>query len=262
MGIDRYDGHGHILTMAQQSHDHSPGNDRSHHHSHDHDRSHNHGNPIDRKLGSILRYVKNGRRMWSSVVNDAIVDAAAPTTDETALDIGAGMGPAVMRAAARGAHVIAVDPTPFMRRVMQARLLVNRNRSKVDVVDGASEALPVPDASIDVTWSVNTMHHWSDTEAAAAEIVRVLAPGGRVLLWDENFADPSHPFHEKWVERHGHGGGHDDHDGGHDHHHHGFSMVDASEIGALFSTAGLVDVDAEERIVAGRPVICVSGRKP
>ena len=95
------------------AHDHQD-SDRSHNHDH------KHGNAKDRELKSILRYIKIAPRMWRSVVNNAVVDLIDPRPGETVIDIGAGMGPGVMRSARSGAEVMAVDPTPFMRSVMGA----------------------------------------------------------------------------------------------------------------------------------------------
>lgn len=220
------------------------------HSDHDHEHDHHHGNAKDRGFKAILRYVRIAPRMWTSVVNDAVVDLVAPAKGQTVVDIGAGMGPGVVRAAATGADVIAVDPTPFMRTVMSARRLASRNRKCIQVVDGAAESLPVRDGQADAVWSVNTMHHWTSAAEGAIEIARVLAPGGRVVLVDENFADSRHPNTDEWHKRHA------------DSDHHGFSMVDATEIGDLMTAAGLTNVVAEQRDLAGRPVIAVLANAP
>lgn len=222
----------------------------AHDHNHDHGTGHAHGNAKDRELKSILRYIKIAPRMWKSDVNNAVVNLVNPRPGETVIDIGAGMGAGIMPAAGSGAEVLAVDPTPFMRSVMTARRFISKNRKAIKVIDGAVEALPAADGAVDALWSVNTMHHWNSVPDGAVEIARVLAPGGRVVLVDENFADPRHPYSEQWHERHA------------DSDHHGFSMVDATEIGELMTQAGLVDVVAENRDMAGRPVIAVTASGP
>lgn len=200
----------------------------------------------------MVRYARLTPRMWRSPVSDAVIALVAPRAGETVLDIGAGMGPAVVAAADAGASVIAVDPTPFMRSVMSVRRLLSRHRKQIRVVDGAAEALPAGGGTVDAICTVNTLHHWTDPARGAAEMARVLAPGGRVVLVDENFADPRHPYSEEWLARHG---------SGHDHEHHGFSMVDAEDFAALLGNAGLSDVTAEHCDLAGRPVIMVRAAK-
>ena len=68
--------------------------------------------------------------------------------------------------------MVAVEPTPYMRRVLSVRRLGQRARSRIEVVDGAAEATGLADASVDAAWAVNSMHHWTDADAA----VRELAP--------------------------------------------------------------------------------------
>lgn len=216
-----------------------------HHHGH-----HGHGHENDQGIRGALRYLRWLPEMWRSDVNDAVVAMVDPQPGERVADIGAGMGAGAMRAAASGARVVAVEPTPFMRAILTARRVLGRRRSAVEVVDGAAEQLPQADGSIDAIWAVNTMHHWSDQARGAGEIARVLRPGGRVLLVDEDFTDPAHPEHERF--------GAPDEDG----HHHGFTLVDADEMGEHLRSAGLTDVDASRRDVAGRPSIVLSARAP
>lgn len=189
--------------------------------------------------------------MYFSELNQTVVDLLAPQPGERLVDIGSGMGPGAIHAAKFGAEVIAVEPTPFMRRILQVRRLFQRAKANISVVDGAAEQIPAADLSVDAIMAVNTMHHWVDLEAGVAEIGRVLKPGGRILMLDEDFQNPTHPDFERF-------GGADEENG---HEHHGFTLVDAENMNRLLSAAGLVDVEAGDGIIAGRPVIAVNGRK-
>jgi SAM-dependent methyltransferase len=222
---------------------------KPHHEKGDSGHGHEHqGHENDQGFKAMLRYLRMAPRMWRSEVNDAVVDMINPEAGEVVVDIGAGMGPGAVRAARSGAFVVAVEPAAYMRRILVARSFFRRNRSTINVVDGAAESLPVSDKSVDAVWAVNTMHHWTNAEDGAVEIVRALRPGGRVVLVDENFDDLSHPEYERFKARHG---GDDQH---------GFKMVDAKEIGALLSTAGLVQVLSTEQRLVERPVLVVTGR--
>jgi len=216
------------------------------HHPQGHDDRH-HGHENDRGIKGALRYLRWLPQMWRSPINDAVVDFVDPQPGERVVDIGAGMGAGAVRAAASGAHVVAVEPTPFMRLVLQVRRILRPRRINIEVVDGSAERIPADDRTIDAIWAVNTMHHWVDLERGVAEIARVLRPGGRVLLVDEVFTDPSHPEHERF-------GTEDSPE------HRGFTTIDADRMGALLRAAGLTEVDAADRQIAGLPVIRVAAQ--
>ena len=93
------------------------------------------------------------------------------------VDLGCGPGAAVRFAARRGVQVTGIDPAPVMLRVGH-RLTRAREAT---YLEGAAEAIPLPDASATVVWALATVHHWPDVEAGLAEVGRVLAPGGRFL---------------------------------------------------------------------------------
>ena len=136
-----------------------------------------------------------------------------------------------------------------MRRTLRVRRVFQRARDNITVIDASAEHLPVEDGTVDAIWAVNTMHHWVDAERGSVEIARALRPGGRVVLVDENFQDPSHPEYARFGSEHG-----DEH--------HGFTMVDAAHMGKLLTTAGLTDVDASMRTLAGRPTISITAASP
>ncbi len=216
----------------------------SNEHGHD-----GHGHHNDRGLAGAVRYLRWLPQLWRSEINDAVVALVAPRSGERTVDVGAGIGAGAFPAAAAGAHVLAVEPTPFLRRAFQLRRAISRHRSSIDIADGAAEQIPAGDSTIDAVWAVNTMHHWVDVERGVTEIARVLTPGGRVVLVDEDFTDPTHPEHEQFGDDHGPA-------------HHGFTMVEASAMADLLRAVGLTEVDTSLDTVVGRPVLAVTARKP
>ena len=220
----------------------------THPHPHSHGQ-HQHGHEHDRRLSGLARYLSVLPSMWRSPVSDAVVALARPEQGEHVIDLGAGMGPATVRAAQCGAHVLAVDPTPYMRRILKLRRLGSPHRANITVVEGAAESLPVEAGTIDALWTVNTVHHWTNISSAVGEMRRVLRPGGRVVLVDEDFEDPAHPFYERMNRRRAAQGRH-------------FDEVDPQAVAALFQQHGFVGVVAGVEKVAGRPAKVMRAMAP
>lgn len=95
------------------------------------------------------------------------------------LDLGAGTGKLTRQLVGDGRSVVAVEPDDDMRAVLE-RVLPD-----VESHRGSAEAIPLPDASVDVV-AVGQAFHWFDLEVALAEMHRVLRPtGGMALLSNE-----------------------------------------------------------------------------
>ncbi|MBC8364692.1 MAG: class I SAM-dependent methyltransferase [Actinobacteria bacterium] len=203
-----------------------------------------HRHERDKGLRAKLHWLFQIRQFWQSDVNREVLEMAAPTAGEHAVDIGAGMGPATVLAARRGARVTAVDPSRFMRTILSIRRPFQRARSRITVADGVAESLPVADGSVDVLWTVNAIHHWVDLEAAFDELARVLAPGGRIVLMDEDFTHPDHSLHAS----------HHDHEAE-------TTIVDVDVIAASLTGLGLA-ATGERTVAAGVPVKLIRATKP
>ncbi|MGY1748287.1 methyltransferase domain-containing protein [Modestobacter sp. SYSU DS0511] len=94
------------------------------------------------------------------------------------LDLGAGTGLLTDVLLAAGHEVVAVDPTPGMLDQLRARL------PQVEAAVGGAEAIPLPDGGVDAVVAGQAAH-WFDVAPAAAELRRVLRPGGVVgLVWN------------------------------------------------------------------------------
>ncbi len=110
----------------------------------------------------------------------AVVDAAGVGPGERVLDIGCGTGNAALIAARLGARVTGVDPAERLLDV--ARGLAREEGLDVGFRSGDAASLPVPDDSFDAVLSNFAVIFASDADAAVAEMVRVLAPAGRIVF--------------------------------------------------------------------------------
>jgi SAM-dependent methyltransferase len=111
---------------------------------------------------------------------EVVIGQLAPRPGETVLDLGCGTGNAALIAARRGARVTGVDPSP--RLLGLAREAAAGAGLTADFALGDAARLPVPDGSMDAIAAVFALIFASDPAAAAAEMSRVLRPGGRVAL--------------------------------------------------------------------------------
>ena len=103
------------------------------------------------------------------------------TPGQRVLDLAAGTGKLTRSLLGLGAELVAVEPVAGMREQLR------RAVPGVDARDGTAEQIPLDDASVDAAL-VAQAFHWFDVPAAAAEIHRVLVPGGGLAVirneWD------------------------------------------------------------------------------
>ena len=119
---------------------------------------------------------------YSTPLAVAFADVAAVEPGTVALDIGCGPGALTAELVRRvGAEaVMAIDPSePF---VAECR----RRNAGVDVRLGSAEALPFGDRSFDAALAQLVLHFVAEPSSAAAEMRRVLRPGGiaAACVWD------------------------------------------------------------------------------
>jgi SAM-dependent methyltransferase len=103
------------------------------------------------------------------------------------LDVGCGTGVLAARLAAEGYEMSGVDPSDGMLDVMR------RRSPEVSAAQASGTALPFDDDSFDVVTTVAVMHHIAEPDAVRrtlGEMVRVVRPGGRVVVWDHNPRNP------------------------------------------------------------------------
>lgn len=113
-------------------------------------------------------------------LSEEAVRRAAPRSGEAVLDLGTGTGNAALLAAATGATVTGVDLADGL--LEQARGRAKAAGLEVSFVHGDLHALPFPDASFDVALSVSAAVLVPEPGKTAAELVRVLRPGGRAVV--------------------------------------------------------------------------------
>jgi SAM-dependent methyltransferase len=111
---------------------------------------------------------------------DPLLDAVQAGPGTRLLDVATGTGRLAAAAADRGARVTGIDLAEGMLEAARAR------RPDLDLRRADAEALPFAAASFTAATAGFVFNHLPRPERAAAELARVLAPGGRVAaaVWE------------------------------------------------------------------------------
>jgi ubiquinone/menaquinone biosynthesis C-methylase UbiE len=134
---------------------------------------------------------QQARKMWAggeyAEIAERIADAGRTTVaaaeignGDKVLDVACGAGNATIPAAQTGAEVTGLDLTP--RLLDQGRSAAAEAGVEIDWIEGDAEQLPFEEESFDVVISVFGCMFAPDHRAAAAELARVLNPGGRLAV--------------------------------------------------------------------------------
>jgi len=92
-----------------------------------------------------------------------------------------------------------IDLNPALIGV--ARRNLARAGVRADLRQGMVEALPYPDATFDTVVNTMAFTGYPDAAAAAAELTRVLKPGGRVVIIDINYPHDGNRLGTALVDR-------------------------------------------------------------
>jgi ubiquinone/menaquinone biosynthesis C-methylase UbiE len=108
------------------------------------------------------------------------------TLDSVIADIAFGTGIFTRMLVENGNRVFGVEPNADMRRAGEQFLA---SYSRFTSVTGTAEATTLPDHSVDIVTAAQAAH-WFDREKARREFIRILKPGGwLVLLWNDRRMD-------------------------------------------------------------------------
>jgi arsenite methyltransferase len=111
--------------------------------------------------------------------------------DERILDVGCGPGfycDELAEEVGPGGEVVGLDSSPQMLGLAARRC---DGHSHVELRESDARALAVDDAVFDAALCVQVLEFLPDVAACLAELYRVLRPGGRVVVWDVDWATVS-----------------------------------------------------------------------
>jgi len=111
---------------------------------------------------------------------EVVLDAAEIVPGERVLDVACGTGNAALAAARRGARAVGVDPAEALLGLARERAAALGAEATFNVGDAL--AVPVADGEFDAAVSVFGVIFAPDADRAAAELLRAVRSGGRVVL--------------------------------------------------------------------------------
>jgi ubiquinone/menaquinone biosynthesis C-methylase UbiE len=114
------------------------------------------------------------------IVGETLCEAVDIEAGQEVLDVAAGNGNATLAAARRGAVVTASDYVPALLHAARDR--ATAEGLTVDCREADAEDLPFEAATFDVVLSTFGIMFTPNQERAAAELLRVCRPGGRIGL--------------------------------------------------------------------------------
>ncbi|MBV1860524.1 MAG: class I SAM-dependent methyltransferase [Nannocystaceae bacterium] len=156
------------------------------------------------------------------------------------LDIGfgGGVGLDAMMDISQSIQVDGIDFSDAMVRQQTLRLAARIERGQLALHRGDVADLPFGDARFDRVLSVNTIYFWPHPIAGLKQILRVLKPGGRLVLGCATKAQLKRSSATQ----------------------HGFSHYDSSEVSTLLREAGFSGI--EEATPSGEPFFFAVAHRP
>lgn len=121
--------------------------------------------------------------------------ARADWAGRVVLDLGCGTGFHLPRFAATASHVYGVEPHPGLVRLAARR---TRSLADVTVLAGTAQAVPLPDATVDVAHARWAYFFGPGCEPGLAELDRVVRRGGTAFVIDN---DPTRSTFGRWFRR-------------------------------------------------------------
>jgi len=161
------------------------------------------------------------------------------------LDVGCGGGRTVRKLAAVAAEgkVYGIDHSEESVAAARRTNKQEIERGRVEIRQGSVSALPFTGDLFDLVTAVETHYFWPDLPADMREVLRVLKPGGRLVILAEAYKGGKHdkPLQKvaEWTK---------------------MAILSVDEHRELFSRAGYSDVQMIEKYDKGW--LCGIGRKP
>jgi arsenite methyltransferase len=174
--------------------------------------------------------------------NEAVREALRLGPEDRVLEVGFGGGGliAIMLPALPRGHVSGADFSAEMVAYCARRFAAPIVGGAIDLVQAEVESLPFPSGSFDKACTANTIYFWAAPERAAAELFRVLKPGGRLVVG----YSPRSAIIDLPTTRYG------------------FTVYDQEDVEQLLRAAGFASIETLESGGRHGEFLCATGLRP
>jgi ubiquinone/menaquinone biosynthesis C-methylase UbiE len=126
--------------------------------------------------------IRAGMNRGNARLNHYAFEQLQLNFEDRVLEVGFGGAVMVPRLLRSAAFVCGIDRSQDVVDAAARRFADAVRAEHAEFRVGPIEALPLPDAMFTKALSVHTMYFWQSLHAGAAELARILQPGGRVVL--------------------------------------------------------------------------------
>jgi ubiquinone/menaquinone biosynthesis C-methylase UbiE len=115
--------------------------------------------------------------------NSKIVNLLNPKTNSSLLDVGCGSGILLhkLQSLHRNMKLYGLDITPKMVEIAKIKF---KNNPQIEITLGSAINMPYKNNSIDYVTCASSFHHHPNPTLSITEMVRVLKPGGKLIILD------------------------------------------------------------------------------
>ncbi len=135
--------------------------------------------------GILGKYISKKLLKMNAATNDWVIENCMIKPSDLILELGYGPGYAVEKIAPMldTGKIYGIDFSRLMYKHASRRNRKVIKAGKAELFTGSVDALPFENDHFDLVFGVNIVYFWSDPGREIREILRVLKPGGRVVLY-------------------------------------------------------------------------------
>lgn len=139
--------------------------------------------------GTLRRLRQGSERLLDRLVDVADLDSLP--AGARGLDLGCGLGGTALFLARRcGLHMTGLNINAKQLAIARGHVREQREERRVSLVRGDACSLPFVDEWFDLVVLIEVAFHVRDKATLMAEVARVLRPGGRLVLVDQECSEP------------------------------------------------------------------------